>query len=116
VRIGRALADREVTTAQDPPAGDPGAPGLDQVAQKYPGVSGGEGGEPEGNCDRRGSRRSRRRYEAAGSMDAAGYGYGRNSNSRRPASADSYVECAEISNPPGGRTVPLKGSMVVLSC
>jgi hypothetical protein len=92
------LAHREVTTAQDPPAGDPGAPGLDQVAQTYREYQESKEANLEGNCDqRRITSELVRRYEAAvKAMDAAGYGYGRNSNFaavQHPRTA--YVECAE---------------------
>jgi hypothetical protein len=92
------LARHEATTAEDSPADAPGAPGLDQVAQKYQEYQESKEMNLEGNCDRRRiTSELVRRYEAAvKAMDAAGYGYGRNSNFaavQHPRTA--YVECAE---------------------
>ena len=92
------VANREVGTAEDPPSIAATNPGLDAVGRAYKEYQEVKEVHLEANCDqRRITPELVERYEAAvKAMDAAGYGYGRNSNFaavQHPRTA--YVECAE---------------------
>src|SRR2546422_4293521 len=94
----RPLANREGGAPDDPPGIAPANSALDAVGQAYQEYQDLKEAHLEANCDqRRITPELVQRYQAAiKAMDAAGYGYGRDSNFaavQHPRTA--YVECAE---------------------
>ncbi len=92
------VANREGGAPDDPPGTAPANSALDTVGRAYQEYQDLKEAHLEANCDqRRITPELVQGYEkAVKAMDAAGYGYGRNSNFaavQHPRTA--YVECAE---------------------